>query len=117
MPGVLATYGCGYHDLAALNLALVYVSITPFGQSGPKASYADSDLILLAASGPLIITGDSDRPPGTRQRSSGIPACQRGGSVNRPSRVPTLRPGATRRRFGSEGIATAITPPMASIAH
>jgi crotonobetainyl-CoA:carnitine CoA-transferase CaiB-like acyl-CoA transferase len=62
-PGVLAAYGLGYDDLAALNPALVYVSITPFGQDGPKAHYADSDLIILAASGPLVLTGDDDRPP------------------------------------------------------
>jgi len=62
-PGVLAKYGLGYADLAAVNPALVYVSITPFGQDGPKASYADSDLIILAAGGPLVLTGDDDRPP------------------------------------------------------
>jgi crotonobetainyl-CoA:carnitine CoA-transferase CaiB-like acyl-CoA transferase len=62
-PGALAAYGLGYDDLIALNPALVYVSITPFGQNGPKAHYADSDLIILAAGGPLILTGDDDRPP------------------------------------------------------
>lgn len=62
-PGALAQHGCGYADLAAINPALVYVSITPFGQDGPKALYADSDLIILAASGPLVLTGDDDRPP------------------------------------------------------
>lgn len=62
-PGTLASYGLGYDDLAAVNPALVYVSITPFGQDGPKAHYADSDLIVLAASGPLMLTGDDDRPP------------------------------------------------------
>jgi crotonobetainyl-CoA:carnitine CoA-transferase CaiB-like acyl-CoA transferase len=62
-PGALAAHGLGYEDLAAINPALVYVSITPFGQTGPKASYADSDLIILAASGPLVLTGDDDRPP------------------------------------------------------
>ena len=62
-PGTLASYGLGYDDLAAINPALVYVSITPFGQDGPKAHYADSDLIVLAASGPLMLTGDDDRPP------------------------------------------------------
>jgi crotonobetainyl-CoA:carnitine CoA-transferase CaiB-like acyl-CoA transferase len=62
-PGTLAAYGLGYDDLVALNPALVYVSITPFGQDGPKAHYADSDLIILAAGGPLILTGDDDRPP------------------------------------------------------
>ena len=62
-PGVLAARGLGYADLAAVNPALVYVSITPFGQDGPKASYADSDLIILAASGPLVLSGDDDRAP------------------------------------------------------
>ena len=62
-PGTLAAHGLGYGDLAALNPALVYVSITPFGQAGPKAHYADSDLIILAAGGPLVLTGDDDRPP------------------------------------------------------
>jgi crotonobetainyl-CoA:carnitine CoA-transferase CaiB-like acyl-CoA transferase len=62
-PGTLAQRRCGYADLAALNPALVYVSITPFGQDGPKASYAESDLIILAAGGPLILTGDEDRAP------------------------------------------------------
>ena len=62
-PGTLSTYGLGYADLAEENPGLIYVSITPFGQDGPKASYADSDLVVLASSGPLVITGDEDRPP------------------------------------------------------
>jgi len=62
-PGALARIGLGYDDLSAINPGLVYVSITPFGQDGPKASYADSDLIVMAASGVLILYGDEDRPP------------------------------------------------------
>lgn len=62
-PGVLARDGLGYDDLAAINPGLIYVSITPFGQDGPKASYADSDLIVMAAGGPLVLTGDDDRAP------------------------------------------------------
>jgi len=62
-PGSLAKRGLGYTDLALINPALVYVSITPFGQDGPKANYTDSDLIILAASGPLVVSGDDDRPP------------------------------------------------------
>lgn len=62
-PGTLAQYGLSYDELAADNPGLIYVSITPFGQDGPKASYADSDLVILASSGPLVITGDEDRPP------------------------------------------------------
>jgi crotonobetainyl-CoA:carnitine CoA-transferase CaiB-like acyl-CoA transferase len=62
-PGAMAGRGLGYDDLAALNPRLVYVSITPFGQDGPKATYADSDLIVMAAGGPLLLAGDGDRPP------------------------------------------------------
>ena len=63
LPGTLAELGLGYEDLAADNPGLIYVSITPFGQHGPKASHADSDLVILASGGPLILTGDDDRPP------------------------------------------------------
>ena len=62
-PGFLAERGLGFDELSRINPALIYVSITPFGQDGPKASYADSDLIILAAGGPLVLAGDDDRPP------------------------------------------------------
>ena len=62
-PGYLDGLAMGYQALAAINPALIYVSITPFGQDGPKAHYADSDLIVMAAGGPLVLTGDDDRPP------------------------------------------------------
>jgi crotonobetainyl-CoA:carnitine CoA-transferase CaiB-like acyl-CoA transferase len=62
-PGWLAARGLGPADLAAANPALVAVSITPFGLDGPKAAYAASDLSVLAAAGPLALTGDADRPP------------------------------------------------------
>src|SRR3984885_10989257 len=62
-PGYLAKHGLGFADLAKVNPALIYVSITPFGQDGPKANYADSDLIIMAAGGPLILAGDADRAP------------------------------------------------------
>jgi crotonobetainyl-CoA:carnitine CoA-transferase CaiB-like acyl-CoA transferase len=62
-PGYLAERRLGYADLAVRNPTLIYVSITPFGQDGPKAAYADSDLVILAAGGPLLLYGDEDRPP------------------------------------------------------
>jgi crotonobetainyl-CoA:carnitine CoA-transferase CaiB-like acyl-CoA transferase len=62
-PGHLAKRALGYEDLSVLNPALVCVSITPFGQDGPKARYADSDLVILAAGGALYLNGDEDRPP------------------------------------------------------
>ena len=62
-PGHLAQRHLGFADLSPINPALIYVSITGFGQHGPKASYAESDLVIMAAGGPLILAGDADRPP------------------------------------------------------
>jgi crotonobetainyl-CoA:carnitine CoA-transferase CaiB-like acyl-CoA transferase len=62
-PGYLDTLGLGYAALRQLNPALILVSITAFGQHGPKARWAANDLTVLAASGVLQITGDDDRPP------------------------------------------------------
>ncbi len=59
---------CGVFDvdtevLRAANPALVTASITPFGQTGPKADWPATDLTLSAASGTTWLTGDRDRPP------------------------------------------------------
>src|SRR5262245_32761161 len=62
-PGWLTERGLGPAELAQRNPALVVVSITPFGQDGPKALQPATDLTVLAASGPLALTGDADRPP------------------------------------------------------
>ena len=62
-PGYMNSLGLDYEALAAINPALVYVSITPFGQTGPKANYATTDMIVAAAAGPISVTGDDDRAP------------------------------------------------------
>ena len=53
-------------DLAALRAAdpaLVTVSISPFGSTGPKSGWPATDLTVNAAGCQLAITGDEDRPP------------------------------------------------------
>lgn len=62
-PGTREAAGLDPATVAATHPRLVHVSITAFGQDGPKAHWADADLVLLAAGGPLILTGDADRPP------------------------------------------------------
>ena len=62
-PGAMAARGLGPDDLAVVNPALVYTSISAFGASGPRANWAASDLTVLASAGPLSLTGDRDRPP------------------------------------------------------
>jgi crotonobetainyl-CoA:carnitine CoA-transferase CaiB-like acyl-CoA transferase len=62
-PGYLDRLGLGYGALAEVNPGLIVISITPFGQQGPKAKWAATDLTVTAASGVLYVTGDDDRPP------------------------------------------------------
>jgi len=61
--GGLAKYGLDYANLAALNPALVYCSITGFGQTGPYAHRAGYDFILQGMSGLMSITGEPDGQP------------------------------------------------------
>lgn len=49
--------------LRRVNPDLVYTVISAFGWSGPKADYADADLVVWAAGGPLEPHRDGDRPP------------------------------------------------------
>lgn len=49
--------------LAAVNPRLIHVTITPFGLDGPKRDWADSEIILWAASGPLLLTRGMDEHP------------------------------------------------------
>ena len=62
-PGEMAAMGLGYDALSARNEALLYVSVTPFGQDGPYAKQPATDLTLSAAGGLLNATGDGDRVP------------------------------------------------------
>ena len=62
-PGYMASLGLGYDDLAPSNPALVYTSITPYGQTGPYARHDAPDLVAWAMGGMQYICGDKDRPP------------------------------------------------------
>ncbi len=62
-PGDLAALGLGYDDLAAVNPGLIVVSVTPFGQSGPYADYKAPDLVGVALTGFMYVTGESDLAP------------------------------------------------------
>src|SRR5262245_33401664 len=62
-PGTLDALGLGYEALRAENPSLLYVSVTPFGCTGPEAQAPASDLTLAAAGGLLNMQGDRDRPP------------------------------------------------------
>ena len=62
-PGYMERLGLGYDALAAINPALIVVSVTPFGRDGPYARYRASDLNGMGMAGFMYLTGDPDRPP------------------------------------------------------
>jgi crotonobetainyl-CoA:carnitine CoA-transferase CaiB-like acyl-CoA transferase len=62
-PGGMTSFGLGYEDLAPLNPALVYGSVTGFGQTGPYRDRPGYDFIIQAMSGLMSITGDVDGAP------------------------------------------------------
>jgi len=63
VPGTMDALGLGYDALSALNSKLIYVSVSPYGQKGPKAAWPASDLTIESAAGRVGLQGDRDRPP------------------------------------------------------
>jgi crotonobetainyl-CoA:carnitine CoA-transferase CaiB-like acyl-CoA transferase len=62
-PVLRARLGLEPGALAAAHPALVHVSITPFGTTGPRAGWRGSDLVAAAAGGAAHLVGESDDPP------------------------------------------------------
>ena len=62
-PGAFDALGIGYEVLHTLNPALIYVTVTPFGQDGPHREYRGNDLIAVAASGLMYLNGFPEDPP------------------------------------------------------
>ncbi len=56
-PGVMSRLGLDYAALSAANPRLIYVSISGFGQTGPRRLEPAMDLIVQSASGLMSITG------------------------------------------------------------
>ena len=61
--GVLDGLGFTYEEIEAANPALVAVSITPFGQSGPYRDYKSHEIQPYAFGGPMYFTGQPEREP------------------------------------------------------
>lgn len=62
-PGTLAELGIAPDDLRRENPALVIVSLTPFGQTGPYAGYESTNAVSFAMGGIMSLTGDPSLPP------------------------------------------------------
>jgi len=62
-PGVMARLGLGFDELARQHPALVYCSISAYGQSGPCAERAGVDGIVQADSGLMSLIGTEGAEP------------------------------------------------------
>lgn len=70
--GGLKKYGLDYAALSAADPALVYCSITGFGQDGPDAHRAGYDYMIQAMGGLMSITGQPDGSPGAEPMKVGV---------------------------------------------
>jgi crotonobetainyl-CoA:carnitine CoA-transferase CaiB-like acyl-CoA transferase len=70
--GGLAKYGLDYTSVAKINPAIVYCSITGFGQDGPCAQRAGYDYLVQAAGGLMSVTGQPDGTPGGEPLKVGV---------------------------------------------
>jgi crotonobetainyl-CoA:carnitine CoA-transferase CaiB-like acyl-CoA transferase len=120
-PGVMQRLGLGWDWFAPRKPALVYCSISAFGQVGPRATEGGFDLTLQAASGVMSVTGEEGGAPvkcgvpicdftaglyaayAIAARVAAIRAGARGGTIDVPMFATTLAVGAlqTSEYFGT----------------
>jgi len=62
-PGTMAGWGIDYEALAKINPALIFTSITLFGQTGPWRDYKGGELIAFALSGLMALSGEPNSTP------------------------------------------------------
>lgn len=61
--GYLSSLGLGYKELHERNPHLIVTSISPFGQTGPYATFKGEDINVCAMGGISFSLGAADRPP------------------------------------------------------
>jgi crotonobetainyl-CoA:carnitine CoA-transferase CaiB-like acyl-CoA transferase len=71
--GTLKRFGLDYESLRAVNPAIVYCSITGFGQTGPRRDNAAYDFMIQAMGGLMSVTGEADGKPGAGPQKVGVP--------------------------------------------
>ncbi len=62
-PGVMRKFGLDYATLAEDHPALIYASISGYGQTGPDRDKGGFDLIAQGVSGLMSVTGEPGGPP------------------------------------------------------
>jgi len=59
-PGIMESIGLGYEGLKEANPAIIYLHVSGFGRSGPRAGRPCFDLVAQAMSGLMSVTGETN---------------------------------------------------------
>ena len=59
----MAKMGISYEEIKKINPAIVFTSISGYGQYGPLSSRGALDLVIQAGSGIMSVTGEPDGAP------------------------------------------------------
>lgn len=70
-PGTLSKYGLGYEELKKINPELIYLSISAYGQHGPKSHKPGYDYVFQGLGGLMSYTGKADQQEGAGPVRSG----------------------------------------------
>jgi crotonobetainyl-CoA:carnitine CoA-transferase CaiB-like acyl-CoA transferase len=71
-PGTLRRYGLDYESLKITNPALIYLSITGFGQTGPMSDKPGYDYVFQGTGGLMSYTGHPDGEAGAGPLRTGV---------------------------------------------
>jgi crotonobetainyl-CoA:carnitine CoA-transferase CaiB-like acyl-CoA transferase len=71
--GTLTRFGLGQEELRRINPRLIYLSISGFGQDGPRSQQPAYDFMVQAMGGLMSVTGESDGSPGGGPQKVGVP--------------------------------------------
>src|SRR5690606_11072714 len=77
-PGVMARLGLGYEAVSAINPAIIYVSISDYGQTGPNSRRPGHDINYLAMAGALALGGSDLATPAA---GAGLPVADLAGAM------------------------------------
>jgi crotonobetainyl-CoA:carnitine CoA-transferase CaiB-like acyl-CoA transferase len=70
--GGLAAFGLADRDLRPLHPRLIYLSISAFGQDGPRAAEPGYDAMIQGLGGLMSVTGIADGEPGAGPQKVGV---------------------------------------------
>jgi crotonobetainyl-CoA:carnitine CoA-transferase CaiB-like acyl-CoA transferase len=63
LPGYLDQLGLGFDVLREVNSRLILISVTGFGQNGPRSRYPSCDSVASAFGGQMYVSGSPSTPP------------------------------------------------------